>query len=344
MQREVEAVEEALKKDDAIKAKNAEKFGDKLWLLEGSPLLHEFEAEIARAFGEPKNQQSFKSFGVFSYLMTRLTELHNFDVILIDVSPSNSALNQAAALSCDYILPPCIASVYSCGSVYGLLTSVLTGPKGWLKRHERIAEAQWDRQNEPTERLKPWRLPAKPPKLLPILGNNYSVDEPGRVSFSDSQFLYTISQYVNEACPYIVGSKVSPRADWAGKQVEFEPNHGRKVIAFVPKTQHAVAAGEEMGRPMVELTEEQFIDFYGEEVVNEVCKKSISVSDAGPRGGKRRKRGRGGAGSEAGSSTEGTLLSTLKSESDLLADRFKSLAAWLKELLEKKREAIAAVT
>lgn len=344
VQREVEAVEEALKKEDSIKAKNAEKFGDKLWLLEGSPLLHEFDAEISRAFGEPTNPQSFKSFGVFSYLMTRLTEMHDFDVILIDVSPSNSALNQAAALSCDYILPPCMTSLYSCGSVYGLLTSVLTGPNGWLKNHERIAGAQWDPQNELTERLKQWRLPAKPPKLLPILGNNYSVDEPGCVSFSDSQFLYTISQYVNEACPYIVGSNISPSAGWVGKQVEFEPNHGRKVIAFVPKTQHAVAAGEEMGRPMVELTEEQFIDFYGEDVVNKVWKKSIA--DAGPRGGKRvqkRKRGPDGAGSPAGRPTEGTLLSMLKSESDLLADRFKSLAAWLKELLEKKREAIAAV-
>ena len=99
-----------------------------------------------------------------------------------------------------------------------------------------------------------------------------------------------------------------------------------------------------MGRPMVELTEEQFIDFYGEDVVNKVWKKSIA--DAGPRGGKRvqkRKRGPDGAGSPAVMPTEGTLLSMLKSESDLLADRFKSLAAWLKELLEKKREAIAAV-
>ena len=128
-------------------------FGDKLWLLEGSPLLQEYEPSICEALQRYEHQRNFRAYGIFAYIMTQLAELHEFDAILVDVSPSNSAINQVslrrgfgsklwthrwvvcfsrtlsqiAAISCNYMLPPCSASLYSCGSLYGLLTSVLTG-------------------------------------------------------------------------------------------------------------------------------------------------------------------------------------------------------------------------
>jgi cellulose biosynthesis protein BcsQ len=46
--------------------------------------------------------------------MNTLANKHAFDVIIVDLSPSNSALNEISALSCNYILPPCNASLYSC--------------------------------------------------------------------------------------------------------------------------------------------------------------------------------------------------------------------------------------
>ena len=128
-------------------------FGDKLWLLEGSPLLQEYEPSICEALQRYEHQRNFRAYGIFAYIMTQLAELHELDAILVDVSPSNSAINQVslrrgfgsklwthrwvvcfartlsqiAAISCNYMLPPCSASLYSCGSLYGLLTSVLTG-------------------------------------------------------------------------------------------------------------------------------------------------------------------------------------------------------------------------
>ena len=123
-------------------------------------------------------------------------------MILVDLSPSNSAINQSVALSCDYILPPANPSIYSCGSVHGLLTSVLTGDKGWLKKHADIVAHQQDVEDESEDRKKaitPWHLPTAPPKMLPILVNNYSRDNgTNKVMLADSQFVYTMMKYVHE--------------------------------------------------------------------------------------------------------------------------------------------------
>ena len=59
--------------------------------------------------------KNVKPIGIISYIMNTLANKHAFDVIIVDLSPSNaSALNEISALSCNYILPPCNASLYSC--------------------------------------------------------------------------------------------------------------------------------------------------------------------------------------------------------------------------------------
>jgi hypothetical protein len=73
----------------------------------------------------------------------------------------------------------CLASLYSCGSVSGLLSSVLPGARGWFGKLATIAETQWrqDWIDTPSKRsLLEWRLPKRPPKLLPFLVNNYGTE------------------------------------------------------------------------------------------------------------------------------------------------------------------------
>ena len=92
-------------------------FGDKLWLLEGSPLLQEYEPSICEALQRYEHQRNFRAYGIFAYIMTQLAELHELDAILVDVSPSNSAINQVSfaadsglARSCgraNALLAPC---------------------------------------------------------------------------------------------------------------------------------------------------------------------------------------------------------------------------------------------
>ena len=99
--------------------------------------------------------KNVKPIGIISYIMNTLANKHAFDVIIVDLSPSNSALNEISALSCNYILPPCNASLYSCGSIYGLFETVLPGPAGWLGAQKRFAEKQWDPRWEKSDIGKP---------------------------------------------------------------------------------------------------------------------------------------------------------------------------------------------
>ena len=157
-------------------------FGGNFWLLEGDPCISMFEAQFAHSFANVGDQAEIMSFGFLSHIMNIFTEVLEFDVIMIDCSPSNSALNKAAALACDYILPPCMASLYSAGSIAGLLTSVLPGENGWLGLHAKITKEWHDEQfNVKPEvmELRNWLLPATPPQLLPIMVSNYAMGEPG---------------------------------------------------------------------------------------------------------------------------------------------------------------------
>ena len=47
-------------------------FKGNLWLLEGSPLMHQFEATLTSAFGDYKSSGSTQIIGLMSYLMNRL--------------------------------------------------------------------------------------------------------------------------------------------------------------------------------------------------------------------------------------------------------------------------------
>ncbi len=68
-------------------------YGD-LRVLLASPLNILFENPISEALNRHDLTKSFNQCGMFSYIIAKLSENHAFDVVLIDVSPSNSAINQ----------------------------------------------------------------------------------------------------------------------------------------------------------------------------------------------------------------------------------------------------------
>ena len=244
-------------------------FGENFWVLEGDPKISEFEANIAHAISNFGQKGLLKHYGIVSYLMEVLTEVLGFDVIVIDCSPSNSALNKAAALACDYILPPCMASLYSAGSIEGLLSSVLPGDDGWLGLHEKITHRWREEGGEPKAEiagLKEWLLPATAPVLLPILVSNYPMGpkcdsmkcEPilgskrrkGRqrqppsggsstddrvVKLMHSQFVYTIMNYVNQECRFVAGHEKGRPDGFVGPLVRVRENRGRRVINFAER-------------------------------------------------------------------------------------------------------------
>eukprot|EP00967_Tisochrysis_lutea_P134998 scaffold239029_cov28-Tisochrysis_lutea.AAC.1 len=256
---------------------NPEAFQGRMWLLAGSQLLFKFEPFLTGALEDQSLKDSnVKSLGMINYILNKLAEAHSFDVVVIDLSPSNSSINQVAALSSDYLLPPCNASLYSCGSVNGFLENVL--PQ-WLSFHKRLAEKQWSDEwsnSENGKRLAPFRLPATPPVLLPILVNNYgmekSADNLGKrsekkqkvephIRFQPSQFIYTILDYLDELHQ---ARKISMGKGPAEPgEIRFRTHNGRMVLPFCPSAPVSIAATEALGRPFVEITLEQFSNFYG---------------------------------------------------------------------------------
>ncbi|KAL1506926.1 hypothetical protein AB1Y20_007790 [Prymnesium parvum] len=258
---------------------NGNFFSDRLWLLKGSQLIFTFERDLSAALEDKTmGNRHVKSIGLLSFILNDLAKRHGFDVILLDVSPSNCALNQISALSCDYILPPCNASLYSCGSIYGLLTTVLPGQAGWLGFHQRLAAHQWDPAwaSALSSTMLPFRLPKDPPQLLPILVTNYGMElrhtvaasssakrqKPSGSSmrFQPSQFVYTLEEFLR-GCKHIQRDDRASASSSEAK-IKFRTNHGREVIAFVPSVPVSIAATEALGRPFVEITLAQFAEFY----------------------------------------------------------------------------------
>jgi len=335
---------EMLNKEDALVKCNPEFFKDNLWLLAGSTLLSEWESQFAVALASDKPETAkLKSIGIIAFIMQHLTKTRGFDVIIIDLSPSNSALNEVAALSCDYILPPVMASLYSCGSVFGLLTTVLPGEKGWFGKHRAITEA-WDRELAESDEdgiddgFELCMLPAQPPTLLPFLVQNYRmVNSETQMHFSASQFFYTLKEYVDVVAD-IEDHSAAPAARVQNEKktppkVRMRANHGRRVILFAPAINVSIAATEALGRPFVELELEHFNEFFG-------------LNDDGgnaPKLSKKRARTKQQRLYQEGMKDCVAANKKFHQEVKMMRERYESLAKWISELLLEKRYGVPAV-
>ena len=342
-------------------------FRDNFWVLEGDPHIAEFEPMLANAFRDYTQKGMIKHIGLISYLMEMFTQILEFDAIIIDCSPHNSALNKAAALACDYILPPCMASLYSAGSVEGMLSSVLPGDDGWLGLHKKISEKWRDASGAPKPEvasLKEWLLPQTAPYLLPIMVSNYAMgleddtkfepilagasrkrkisvkpkSVPGSsdrvVGLMASQFVYTIMNYANQECPYVAGHPQGPPAGFNGPLVRFRENDGKRVINFAENVPISMPVSEQVGRPYVELNIGHFaIYMYGDQKVHDLTEKAAAAAAAvSTPAGKKKK-----ADARVGLIDYGDAGRAFEAEVKLMKERYVALAAWLVHLLKEKR-------
>ena len=374
-ERKAEAMEEVVKEGfHGLHRCNYDSFGDNLWLLEGTPLLWKFEEKISSAFGNPTKDESLREYGIISYLLEAYTQQCGFDVIIVDCSPSNSALNKAAALACDYILPPCQAGLYSAGSIHGLLNTVLPGRRGWFGVHKTITNHWREPDGTPNQEAASshqWLLPPQPPKLLPILITNYGLeDDPtapspqkpppakrakcgkGKKSqappddddakpvmkFSASQFVYTIQNYVYKTCEWVEGSENQRAASQNDPLVSFMANHGKKVIAFAPASPIAMPVAEQSGRAFAELTLDDFKEYYDEASLAGAPAPPPAAGPSGrpvPKGFKRKETNSNHAG----------LVRALKSASSLQlgleSGHFEALFNKELEVLRQRYESLA---
>ena len=77
-----------------------------LWLIPGSLRLAQHETDMGAATRSSKNEKSSTvKVGLCHYILSQLKQ--HFDFILVDLSPTCSALNMVMVMSSDFVLPPC---------------------------------------------------------------------------------------------------------------------------------------------------------------------------------------------------------------------------------------------
>ncbi|KAK3278170.1 hypothetical protein CYMTET_13880 [Cymbomonas tetramitiformis] len=238
-----------------------------LFLLPGNPALCEVEDELAKTNSD-KPANFYKLCSIRKMLL-ETAKANDIDFVLVDCGPSSSALNRTIVLSCDYLLPPCMADSFSSSSVYRLLKKVL--PQ-WMQAHRLYMRNKDDLLNDEGygDQMKRiceegFMFPQDPPQILPFLVMNFSMgnhrgytDASGKklkemVAKSDSAFSMLVDTITY--APEIQKKNIVFKPAKIRAVGQLEPKDSRS-ISFLKKIKEAVTVGHEMGQPPVLITHE----------------------------------------------------------------------------------------
>jgi len=233
-----------------------------LYLLPGTPALTKYEQHLVDAVKNAHdNDNECKPYGLCHRLLDLLRD--RFDYIVVDMSPNAGALNQVMSMACDYLISPCHASVYSAGSMRALFETVYPS---WFKRRKRIAEFQDEDCTDPN--LKPYCIRPDPPTLFPVLVGNYHVVGQGqewaraatqKLARSSANFVMTIKDW-------LIRFSMTAERDKQALVNAFALNPADMIICFMMNSEMTVAACEEAGRSVLEMTPELYLQEYNVEV------------------------------------------------------------------------------
>lgn len=237
-----------------IQACNVDSFPNRnLLLLRGSPNWSKISSGLTIAIegcGKRGQQTHLPVAAFFNTVLGELVRSHNLDCVLVDLCPAgDSAINKMATMCMDYILCPCFADLYNAGSVHGLFTSILPQWLSW--RHDVVEQQEQDEDDI---------FPNAPPKVLPLIVTNYSMDDPKSniVCLEDSSFFHTIKTFVsNDEWKNEVPKEFNKHLP------EFESCGNQRVLFLVPYLETAIHVTHELGRTLEELkTDPGMIDRY----------------------------------------------------------------------------------
>ena len=115
---------------ELISVRRAERFG--VDVIPGDPRLALTEDLLARDWGDAKggDLRGIRTSLVFSQL---LEQLHDYDYVLFDVSPSLGALNRSIMLSSDYFISPVSLDIFSLKAFENIALWI----EGWWQEWER---------------------------------------------------------------------------------------------------------------------------------------------------------------------------------------------------------------
>jgi len=298
-----------------------------LWIFPGSEKLVEHEAEMGRQIQDVVNHNTTSKAtlyaGICSAMLGELKK--HYDMIIVDMSPSSGALNQAMAMSCEYIMPPVFGSVFSTCSIHSLFTSVL--PR-WYAWREDAVKAQL-KSEDINDKFK-----FKPsfPKILPAVVSNYELlleqeNSKWVVGLIESNFVQTLHDFLNE-----LRSDENPYTperlyDQEGMRLmleNFSPRSDNQMVTCLVSHQPLIiSVSEELGRTISELS----LALYKQEY-------SVGTQAEAERKNWARMRGRQAI--EVIMTEE--ALADFEMKLKYMQDHYKDLALWLQSTMTQKTQ------
>ena len=154
-----ESKPELIKPVDCIKVKENEK----LLLLPGSFELSEYEVQLGVSFQLSHSFSTMKNLpGSFNYLIEKTAEKNNIDIVIIDMNPSLSAINQDLLIISDYFIVPTSPDYFSIMAINSL-ARILPRWEHWAKQ----ARTMFDEAT--------YQLPKNTPKFLGYTVNDFNI-------------------------------------------------------------------------------------------------------------------------------------------------------------------------
>ncbi len=226
-----------------------------LWLMCGNLELSAIETQLSVALTTSSTIQAISSMpGCLRAFLDETRKKHDFEYILIDMSPSVGALNECLLMGSDYFIVP-TAPDFFCGQAIQSLARVIP---------------EWDKQiNEFRRTNIRYPIPKIPPKFIGILSQKYRPRK-GMPARAFREWIDKIGQEVaNRLIPALTQSNMLIYSECLESDSNGFPPYN---LANISDFNSLIAISQDCGKPIYELTEDE-IDRSGSVLDNMVISR-----------------------------------------------------------------------
>jgi len=205
-----------------------------LFLLPGSFEITEYEVQLGVSFQLTNAFSTLKNLpGSFYYLMRKTAEEMGIDIVLIDLNPSLSAINQDLIISSDYFILPTSPDYFSEMAIKSI-ARVLPNWEKWAKQSRELFEDAT------------YPLPINTPKFLGYTVNDFTIHK-GKPARAFKNVIEKIDKSVKEV--------LIPSLDKVNMLLPTDA-YKKYCLAEIPNFHTFQARSQEYGVPVFELTDE----------------------------------------------------------------------------------------
>lgn len=218
-----------------------------LYLLAGNIRFAEIDIQIATALTSSGTIPVLRRFvGAINQLIRKIVQDHQFDIVIVDMSPSVSATNHCILMGSDYFIVP-ISPDFYCHQAIDSLSNVLPS---WSKKISGFREGTDD-----------YTLPKTNPKMLGFISQNYRIyttetQDDGQKTMSKAyqEWLNKIKKVAEtRLVPSLRKNNMIVDEDLFKKTVTYDaPYH----LAGIQNFSGLIPISQKKSKPIYELTEE----------------------------------------------------------------------------------------